>query len=178
MVYFGAHFWTNPGSNIFFLSGFGLSDPKLCGNDILNRFIYYGMPKSSSSTIGPVCRSQVGTKNLLVLELISRLYMVLLYKTSASGSNFLMFKYIIATRYLKIAHACSNVSFIIFLFSENFLINRARRNVISIFITFINLRNSFETSKYTNQTDLFNIAWIYFRAKLITVIIIEVRKSN
>jgi hypothetical protein len=44
------------------------------------------------------------------------------------------------------------------LFSENFLINRARRNVISIFITFINLRNSFETSKYTNQTDLFNIA--------------------
>ncbi len=76
----------------FSLNGFGFYDPKLCGNDILNRFIYYGMPESSPSTIRPACRSQVGTKTFLVLELISRLYMVLLYKISAPGSNFFMSK--------------------------------------------------------------------------------------
>jgi hypothetical protein len=64
-----------PWVQFFFLNGFGFYDPKLCRNDILNRFIYYGIPKSSSSTIKPVCRSQVETKNFLVLELISRLYM-------------------------------------------------------------------------------------------------------
>jgi hypothetical protein len=85
-------FLSQPWIKYFFLTGFGFYDPKLCGNDILNRFIYYGMPMSSPSTIRPACRSQVGTKNFLLLELISRVCVVLLYKISAPGSNFFMSK--------------------------------------------------------------------------------------
>ncbi len=85
-------FLSQPWIKYFFLNGFGFYDPKLGRNDILNRFIYFGMPKSSPSTIRPACRSQVGTKKFLVLEIISRLYMVLLYKISAPGSNFFMSK--------------------------------------------------------------------------------------
>jgi hypothetical protein len=50
---------SQPWIKFFFLTGFGF---------------YYGEPKSTPNTIRPVCRSQVGTKNFLNLELISRLH--------------------------------------------------------------------------------------------------------